>query len=456
MNGIDLLSVFRTSRSEEAFAELVRRYTNLVYAAAHRRLSNPALAEEATQMVFIRLAKSTPPLRGDASLVAWLHRTTMHVAIDICRSETRRQQREQKAAVMEAPTHDEIPQWLEIAPHLDEALDLLKDEERQALLLRFFAQKRMVEIGQCLGVSEDAAKMRVNRALNRLREQLALRGLACTTTALTGWLAAHSLEAAPVQLLSGLQSLHLSVPANLSQGGLPLAGARLGWGLAGLGGLGLSLLVLFHPSAAPDTRGTGPTNSAPALKPPVASPARTSLAAGIPAAPAPARLALQIIDAETGQALPNTRVVAAYFYAGGVPERHALRTDAHGRADIPEPNRDQDQGMNVFISAEFHVPICLTWHARNPAQRTIKLAPALAIGGTVVDEDHQPVPDAAVEVQSPGIRGAGPEHVAFNGGNTEVKTDPAGRWRCPYIPREYDSARLVLTADGYAVTLSHR
>src|SRR5256885_419312 len=106
MNGADLLTGFRERRSERAFGELVRRYTNLVYSVAKRRLSNVSLAEEVTQIVFIRLAKAAPKVRGDAELVAWLHRTTVHVSIDLWRSESRRQLREEKAVAMQ-PDHTE-------------------------------------------------------------------------------------------------------------------------------------------------------------------------------------------------------------------------------------------------------------------------------------------------------------------------------------------------------------
>ena len=98
MNGTDLLAEFRKTRSEEAFGELVRRYTNLVYSVAKRRLSNVPLAQDVTQIVFIRLAKAAPSIRGDAELVAWLHRTTVHASIDLWRSESRRQSREEIAA----------------------------------------------------------------------------------------------------------------------------------------------------------------------------------------------------------------------------------------------------------------------------------------------------------------------------------------------------------------------
>src|SRR5258708_22250108 len=150
MNGTDLLADFREHGSERAFTELVRRYTNLVYSVARRRLSNISLAEEATQVVFIRLAKAVPALQSDGELAGWLHRTTVHVSIDLWRSEFRRRAREEQAAAMQTPV-DENVAWNEIAPVLDEALNELSDGERQAILLRFFEHKTMHELGVALG-----------------------------------------------------------------------------------------------------------------------------------------------------------------------------------------------------------------------------------------------------------------------------------------------------------------
>src|SRR6267142_6864856 len=101
MNGTDLLAEFRATRAEAAFRELVQRYTGLVFSAARRRTGEMTLAQEVTQLVFIRLAKSVPSLRTEAALLAWLHRTTVHVSIDLWRSETRRRAREQLAIAMQ-------------------------------------------------------------------------------------------------------------------------------------------------------------------------------------------------------------------------------------------------------------------------------------------------------------------------------------------------------------------
>lgn len=122
MNASALLANYRRTGSESDFESVLRHYANLVYSVAKRRLSDQSLAEEVAQMVFIRLAKSPPKLEHDGQLASWLHRTTVHVAIDLWRSETRRRTREQQSVAMQTLTTDEARLWQHIAPHLDEAL----------------------------------------------------------------------------------------------------------------------------------------------------------------------------------------------------------------------------------------------------------------------------------------------------------------------------------------------
>ena len=218
MNGTDLLAEFRDKGAEAAFSELVRRYTNLVYSVAHRRVSQSALAQEVAQLVFIRLAKAVPKLRTDAELVAWLHRTTVHVSIDLWRSEMRRHAREEQAVAMQ-PDPAEDAAWNEMAPVVDEALNALNDADRQAILLRFFEQKSMRDLALAFGISEDAAKMRVSRALDRLRGQLGGHGVPCASVlALGALLAERSVEAAPSQLVATLAALRIPAAAGAGAG----------------------------------------------------------------------------------------------------------------------------------------------------------------------------------------------------------------------------------------------
>ena len=249
MNAIELWKGFREGRSEAAFGELVGRYTSLVFSVARRRLSDSDLAKDATQQVFIRLARARPNLRIDAELVAWLHRTTLHVSIDLWRTETRRRNREQKAFAMPTSNDATVP-WSELAPELDEALDALSDADRQAVLLRFFERMSMRELGEAVGVSEDAAKMRVSRALERLRGLLGERGLACSVAVLGTLLEQHAVEAAPSGVVKGLEASAIAGAAvplgSPTVGGVVLSSlkAKLFLGIAGIVGIvGLGILV---------------------------------------------------------------------------------------------------------------------------------------------------------------------------------------------------------------------
>jgi RNA polymerase sigma factor (sigma-70 family) len=256
MNGTDLLAEFRATGSEHAFSELVRRYTNLVYSVAKRQLSDTGLAEDATQAVFIRLAKAAPNIRGDAELVAWLHRTTVNASIDLWRSESRRRAREQHAVAMQ-PDRTENPDWNSIAPGLDQALNEINDQERQVLLLRFFDQKSMREVGLLLGISEDAAKMRVSRALDRLRGQFAEGGVTCSAVALAPLLLERSVEAAPSGLILKLAAIRWPVTVGagtavgLSSLFVNASKAKLVGVIASAVLVSAVVLLLFHSSQKP-------------------------------------------------------------------------------------------------------------------------------------------------------------------------------------------------------------
>lgn len=215
MNGTDLLLEFRGTRAEAAFSELVRRYTNLVYSIAKRRVVDVTLAQEVSQIVFIRLAKAPPKLASEGQLLSWLHRTTVHASIDLWRSETRRRAREQHAVAMQIDPTEEVA-WKEMSPVLDEALDGLDDSDRQVILLRFFEQKTMADLARILDVSEDAAKMRVSRAIGRLRTRLSSLGAACSATLLGTLLYERSVEAAPSGLAATLSAIRIAAPAGLA------------------------------------------------------------------------------------------------------------------------------------------------------------------------------------------------------------------------------------------------
>jgi RNA polymerase sigma factor (sigma-70 family) len=197
---LELLARYTRQHAEDAFAEIIRRHVGLVYSAALRQVRSPQLAEEVAQSVFIDLARSAAKLKPDTILTAWLYQVTRRTAIDVVRREASRQLREQIATEMNA-MNATAADWTHIEPLLDEAMHALDDTDRTAVLLRYFENKSLREVGATLGTSDDAAQKRVSRAIERLREFFAKRGVTVGASGLVVVISANAVQAAPVGLV---------------------------------------------------------------------------------------------------------------------------------------------------------------------------------------------------------------------------------------------------------------
>ncbi len=205
-----LLRAYARNHCEDAFATLVSRHVNLVYSVAMRQVRHPDLAEEITQNVFIILARKAGTLDDGVILPGWLCRTARYASSEALRNLRRRSQREQEALMQNIVNQPEPETWMHIAPLLEQAMESLGQKDHDALVLRFFQNKNFAEIGAAVGASEETAKKRVSRAVEKLRKIFVKRGVDFTTEAIAKNLSVHSVQTAPVTLAKTITAAALA------------------------------------------------------------------------------------------------------------------------------------------------------------------------------------------------------------------------------------------------------
>jgi len=244
---------------------------------------------------------------------------------------------------------------------------------------------------------------------------------------------------------------------------LHLAKSKAALGAAAALALTIVAIILFRSpehanttqitAAQPDTSQTQPQGLGPQQLFPKRAAVKSESTA--PESPDNVRFVLRVVDKETGAGLAGARVRAGYFYAGGVGERHELQTDVDGKAAIPQPNvPGKNAGLNVFVGIEGYVPKAIGFGrpSNDMKDYLLELDPALAVGGTVVEENGLPVPGVTMEA-SRNYRESyeeGSPKTDFQ--TTKVTTDVDGRWSFRYVPREYATVDFHLTCTNFAVT----
>ena len=222
-----LVQEYAQSNAEQAFATLVSRHVNLVYSVALRQVHDPNLAEEITQAVFIILTRKAKSLSPKTILSGWLCRTARYVSGRALRTERRRQFREREAHMQSTLNEPDSDAWQHIAPLLDEALNCLRQKEHDAVVLRFFEGKELKEVGAAMGTGEDAARMRVNRGVERLRKFFTKRGITLSAGMIAGAVSSYSVQASPVSLAKSVTVLAIAKGAAASGSVLTLAKGTL-------------------------------------------------------------------------------------------------------------------------------------------------------------------------------------------------------------------------------------
>jgi RNA polymerase sigma factor (sigma-70 family) len=203
----ELLADFAEHRSEAAFAALVARHLNLVYSTALRVVGESHGAEDVAQNVFLELARRAKSLPQATMLGGWLYRKTQYVSLSLLRSERQRRKREEIAMQMKDLNSASDSAWRALAPCLEEAMRRLRPQDQDVLLLRYFGGKSLREVGEALGLNDDAAQKRVSRALEKLRHVLARQGVAAPAAIVVAAIAGHAVHGAPASLASNVAAL---------------------------------------------------------------------------------------------------------------------------------------------------------------------------------------------------------------------------------------------------------
>ena len=201
-----LLRQYARNNSQTAFSALMSRYVNMVYSVALRSVRDSHLAEDVTQTAFVILARKAGSLGDDTILSAWLCRTARYAAANALTIQRRRQRREREAQVHSAHTEPQPDAWALIAPLLEPALARLSVQDHDAIVLRFFEGKNYKEVAAAMGTGEDNARMRVNRALEKLRKSFGRHGVAFSTAVIASVVSEQSVQAAAPSLAATITS----------------------------------------------------------------------------------------------------------------------------------------------------------------------------------------------------------------------------------------------------------
>jgi RNA polymerase sigma factor (sigma-70 family) len=467
MNDWELLQAWANNRSDSAFAELVRRYVDLVHAAALRQVADPELARDVAQAVFLALSQKAGSLSRHVILGGWLLRTTRYVAARAQRTEQRRRHRE-TAALMDSLTSDSPAtpdHWTEVEPQLDAALAALSTGDRDLVALRYFERKSMAEVGTRLGIGEDTAKKRVSRAVERLRHHLTKRGVVLTLAGLTGLLSQLPTNAAPVGLATAITASMVggtSAPTVAELTRLALRDgmvARIGtvapWAIVLL----VLSLVGFRAALTVGRDSDSPTAQAGADDG-ATSAVTAAVEASISEPVAASKILLSVRSAESDQPVQASVRWADFRKDGGLIE---ARTDRSGVIELPFVPTPRAP-LVVNISAPAHVPVEVTWNPHELTGSTLVYTCRLRRGhrlrGLVQNEAGQPVADAKIQFTLYRDLGRlGRERISLSASQTSLHSAANGHFETDQLPAPIllaGALKLTATHPEYAPTTLHQ
>jgi RNA polymerase sigma factor (sigma-70 family) len=448
-NDSELLKNYVQMRSEEAFAELVRRHIGLVYSAALRKMNGVShLAEDITQIVFSSLAKKAPELTRHTSIAGWLHTSVRYAASDSRRSEQRRSTREQDSFLMNELLNPDgsSPDWEQLRPIIDDTLNELEAEDREAILLRYFQGCVLAEVGARLGIQENTARMRVDRALEKLRVSLARRKITSTAAVLANSLTGYAMSTASAGLATQVSQLATAVTAAVAGSGtVSLLGSKVAKFLIAAAVVTAVVLPVAHHLLAvraansqahlpanPDPNNAGLTALSSSQNPGTQS---NQTVDTVPLLEP--RLDIYLDDPRTGKPVPGI-TIDEHLWCKADFKTGQFYSDKNGWCEVTYPSNVTD--LELTTRLEGYADTRLEWHPDHgdfiPQSYTLHLAQPVTIGGVVVDANGAPVAGAKVGLghEDAPLLDTLPESHQF--GWIQVVTDADGRWQINRIAED--------------------
>ncbi len=255
------LNQYVQTGSADAFRQIVEANVDSVYSQCLRKLHDVALAEDVAQVVFATLAQKAAKLPANVLLEGWLFTTTRFCCSNAQARAARRSAAEQKAATMRneavEPAASDKAASAETEELLDDAIAQLGERDRNAVLLRFFGGRSLREVGETLGVSEDAARQRVFRAIDKLRAYFNSRGVTAESATIAAWLGMAVKPAGAELARSAIQLATAKAAAGAATSGAGIL-SRLSWtwpkiaaGIAAAAALTTAVVVVSNGQAPP-------------------------------------------------------------------------------------------------------------------------------------------------------------------------------------------------------------
>ena len=200
----ELIVAFASSADEAAFSALVHRHQQMVFRTCLRMLGNVQEAEDAVQATFIVLMNKAGTLKREGTLGGWLHAVARRIALEAIR-QRRSQARSREAAACQTEDSAVRPADVEaVMRFIDEELDRLSKLQRQAVVLRHLEGHSEKEAAQLAGCPVGTLGRRASDGIGKLRQRLALRGVALSSAALAGVLTSEASAAVPETLLPSI------------------------------------------------------------------------------------------------------------------------------------------------------------------------------------------------------------------------------------------------------------